>query len=118
MKARKWVREKPEKEKANEDIPDGLGFGGFEMRDGSGQLSIFFEGTNVTPYSFRVVLGKYKVPQKDGMEYYVWHKPRDNWHTFSAVSETKKFEHLLMAISFIAELKEQFTEARTKGMRP
>jgi hypothetical protein len=90
----------------------------FEMRDDSGQLSIFFEGTNTTHYSFRVVLGKYKFPQKDGMEYYVWHKPRALWRTFSAVSETKKFEHLLMAISFIVELKEQFQEARAKEMRP
>lgn len=107
----------PEEPKAHEELPDNLGIGVHEERDEEGQLVIYFEGNRLTTYSFRLVLGKYRSPQSDGSVFYVWHKAQKFWKTFHAY-DTAKFDHLIMAISFIVELKAEFDKARAKGMKP
>lgn len=107
----------PELEKDHDALPDNLGIGVHEERDEQGQLVIYLEGNRLTLYSFRMVLGKYEHSTPDGSLFYVWHKPKEFWSTFHAY-DTKKFEDLIMAVSFIVQLKADFIVARAKGMQP
>lgn len=94
---RKWSWETPEEPKAHEEIPDGLGIGIREERDPLGQLVIYLEPSLIpTPY---IVLGKYKVTQPNGAEYYV-----ADWTLPGVNPTTSKHDHLLMALAAVHEI--------------
>lgn len=109
---RRWWDVYEEEPKDHETLPDGLGVGVREERQGDG-LYIYLDPPShhltklaLTPY---IVLGKYLEPQYDGSLYYVadWTKKGVNAHT------TKKFDHLMLAISAIYELAETYETERT-----
>lgn len=94
----------PEVEKAHADIPDALGLGVFEQRNGVGELMVYFKGNPYTKAAW-VVLGKFSQP-RDGKQYYVSDRTDGNWagEGFTVTHH----EDLLMAVSYIMDLKEKF----------
>jgi len=98
-----------EKPKANGDIPDSLGIGVHEYRNGDGELMIFFLGTRLTVKSYYVVFGKYREPREDGRQFYVADRSLEfkNWAQRAVVTY---HEDLLMAVSRIMEIKNQWDE--------
>lgn len=98
MAFKRW-RANEEEPKAHEEIPDGLGIGVREERNDRG-LFIYLEAALIpTPY---IIVGKYKVTQPDGTEYYV-----ADWTLPGVNPKTTKHEHLLMAIAKVHEIAEE-----------
>ena len=95
----------PEKRKAHEEIPDGLGIGTFECRDGSGQLLVYLRGNNTTPNPAYIVLGKYK-KVRDGRQFYVCEKTKGAFGR----QTTTHHEDLLMAVSQIMDIANQWSK--------
>ncbi|QIG66883.1 hypothetical protein EVB41_053 [Rhizobium phage RHph_TM3_14A] len=94
-----------EAQKANEDIPDGLGIGVSEWRATNGDMFVFFKGDKPIRSSAWVVLGKFAKPRDDGKQFYVSDRTHGNW---AAAPNVTYHEDLLMAVSWIMELKTQF----------
>jgi len=103
--ARLLKRGKPEKPKAHDEIPEGLGIGIFEERNPSGELVIFLKGSRLESGSAWVVLGQYANPDKDGNVFYVADRTSTHW---SDVAVTTKHEHLLLAVARIHQIKDQY----------
>jgi hypothetical protein len=104
--------QKAEQPKANGDIPDQLGVGEFERRSESGELLVYFKGSNVTKGASWVVLGKFAHPRDDGKQFYVSDRIGKNW---SDKPNVTYHEDLLMAVSWIVELKDQWDKSRMQG---
>lgn len=89
----------PEDPKAHDEIPDGLGIGVQEHRDGDGQLVITLGGND------RLVLGKYARPRWDGRQFYVANRIGLQWFDNPI---TTYHEELLMAVSQIVDIAEGY----------
>lgn len=104
---------KDEAPKDNGAIPDGLGIGVHEHRTGDGQLLVYFRGNNYTRASNPawVVLGKFVDPVQDNKYYYVSNRLHGSW---AADIKVTYHEDLLMAVSWIVELKQKWDEANAQ----
>ena len=87
--------------KLNEEVPF-LGISNDETRDSTGQLLIRL--ISPTGQKGWVVVGKYAEPRADGNQFYV----ADKRHGYLRTHSTTYHEDLLMAVTRVVQLKEEF----------
>lgn len=111
LRRKRWWGDTSEEPKAHEELPDSLGLGIREELQDNG-LYIWLE-PKADPGNFAfhpyIVLGKYKEPQWNGMQFYV-----ADWTMKSVNAPVSKHEHLLTAIAAVHEIIETYNEGTSQ----